>query len=47
MFSGIVYVRDLIFESYNKQSYDLYRQKGLKTAALLKRGSRVKGEGEG
>ena len=41
IFSGIVYVRDLIFESYNKQSYDLYRQKGLKTDFLTWTGLRV------
>jgi len=32
--NGIVYVLDLIFESDNKQSYGLYRQKGLKTDFL-------------
>ena len=41
IFSGIVYVRDLIFESYNKQSYDLYRQKGLKADFLTWTGLRL------
>ena len=41
IFSGIVYVRELIFESYNKQSYDLYRQKGLKTDFLTWTGLRL------
>ena len=39
--NGIVYVRDLIFESDNKQSYDLYRQKGLKTDFLTWTGLRL------
>ena len=39
--SGIVYVRDLIFESDNKQSHDFYRQKGLKTDFLTWTGLRL------
>jgi len=40
--NGIVYVRHLIFESGNKQSYDLYRrQKGLKTDFLTWTGLRL------
>ena len=38
--NGIVYVRDLIFESDNKQSYDLYGQNGLKTDFLTWAGLR-------
>ena len=39
--SGIVYVRDLIFESDNKQSHDFYRQKSLKTDFLTWTGLRL------
>ena len=39
--NGIVYICDLIFESDNKQSYDFYRQKGLKTYFLTWTGLRV------
>ena len=39
--NGIVYICDLIFESDNKQSYDFYRQKGLKTDFLTWTGLRV------
>ena len=39
--NGIVYVRDLIFESDNKQSQDFYRQKGLKMDFLTWTGLRL------
>ena len=39
--NGIVYVLDLIFECDNKQSYGLYRQKGLKTDFLTWTGLRI------
>ena len=39
--NGIVYVRDLMFESDKKQSYDLYRQKGLKIDFLTWTGLRL------
>ena len=44
--NGIVYVRDLIFESDKNQSYDLYRQKGLKTDFLTWAGLRLSGPKE-
>ena len=39
--NGTVYVLDFIFESDNKQSYGLYRQKGLKTDFLTWTGLRL------
>ena len=38
---GIVFVRDLMFESDNKQSHDFYKQKGLKTDFLTWTGLRL------
>ena len=40
--NGNVYVRELIFESDNKQSHDFYRQKGLLKSALNPGFGRVK-----